>query len=101
MGSAIRRWTGAYPRFFYGLMLALLLASALLSFTVFRHPDKVAPAKPQSVGQPGDGFDRILRASEQLHETIALKRLVDSISTKKVLSQKTALPSTVRLTAFG
>lgn len=90
-----KRCLGAYPRLFYGLMIAMLMTSLVLSFTVFRHPEKVVAEKKKAVNPVGEGFDRILRASEQLRQTIALKRLVDSISSKKTLTAKdsTALDS--------
>jgi len=71
------------------------MTSLVLSFTVFRHPEKVVAEKKKAVNPVGEGFDRILRASEQLRQTIALKRLVDSISSKKTLTAKdsTALDS--------
>jgi hypothetical protein len=87
-GNLIRRFLGSYPRFFFGLMIVLLLASAILSFTIFRHPDKTSPVKKKAINPVGDGFDRILRASEQIHQTIVLKRIVDSISGKTVLTSQ-------------
>ncbi|MDB5143366.1 MAG: hypothetical protein JWQ66_2079 [Mucilaginibacter sp.] len=87
-GNSIKRCLGSYPRFFFGLMTLLLITSMFLSFTVFRHRDKVAPVTKKAINPVGDGFDRIMRASEQLRETIELKRLVDSISSKKLLSEK-------------
>lgn len=95
LSAFFKRCLGTYPRLFFGLMIALLMTSLVLSFTVFRHPEKVVAEKKKAVNPVGEGFDRILRASEQLRQTIALKRLVDSISSKKTLTAKdsTALDS--------
>ena len=94
-GNSCKRWLGSYPRFFYGLMIVLLITSLFLSFTIFRYPDKVTPVKKKAVNPVGEGFDRIMRASEQIRQTIALKHLVDSISSKTNLTEKdsTALDS--------
>jgi hypothetical protein len=87
-GNAFKRFLGSYPRFFYGLMIALLLSSMILSFTVFRHPDKSVPPVKKAVNPVGEGFDRIMHASEQIRQTITLKHWVDSLSSKKVLTGK-------------
>jgi hypothetical protein len=90
-GNSFKRCLGSYPKFFYGLMIVLLITSLLLSFTVFRQPEKVTPVQKKAINPVGEGFDRILRASEQLRETITLKRLVDSISSKKLLTGKDSI----------
>ena len=77
-----------YPRFLFGLMTVLLLASAVLA--VWLHPKMVPPekakAKPQ-VEVLNSGFDHILAAGAALKTTIHLRRQVDSITTKKVLTK--------------
>jgi hypothetical protein len=87
-GNSFKRCLGSCPRFFYGLMVTLLIISLILSFTVFRHPDNAIPVKQQVINPIGDGFNRMMRASEQIRQTIKLKRLVDSISSKKLLTEK-------------
>lgn len=87
-GNACKHWLGSYPRFFYGLMIAALVASLILSFTLFRHPDKVNPVRVKAINPVGEGFDRIMRASEQIRQTILLKHMVDSITSKKILTGK-------------
>ena len=75
------------PRFFFCTMVLLLLVSAALSFTVFRHPDKVAVTtdhpKPQVMK---DGFSRIMQAAGQLKVTLELKATVDSLTAKRQLT---------------
>jgi hypothetical protein len=83
--SAGKRITGRYPNFFFGAMVLLMLASLVLSFTVFRVSEapvaeKAAPSLINS------GFDQILQTGTALKETIQLKRQVDSLAAKKALS---------------
>ena len=72
----------------FALMVVLMAASMILTFTVFRHPEQKEKTVAKVTVQPlHDGFDEILRAGAQLKETIRLKKIVDSISTKKQLSR--------------
>lgn len=77
-----------HPRFLFGLMTVLLLASAVLA--VWLHPKMVPPekikVKPQSEAL-NSGFDHILAAGAALSTTIHLRRQVDSITAKKVLTK--------------
>jgi hypothetical protein len=80
-----------YPNFLFGAMIILMLVSFALSFTVFRLreiPVKIQPSVKVRRPEPvSDGFDRILQAGAALKETIALKKLVDSITAKPTLSR--------------
>ena len=79
---------GKYPRFLFGLMSALLLLSAVLA--VWLHPKNVPPEKPKARPQTEvltSGFDHILSAGAALNTTIHLRRQVDSITAKKVLTK--------------
>jgi hypothetical protein len=91
-GSGISVAFKIHPRAFFGGMVFLLLASCVLSFTVFRHPDKpaAAPAKVR-VNPVEDGFSRIMKATGQLRETLRLKQTVDSLSAKKQLTPADSL----------
>jgi len=77
-----------YPRFLFGLMTVLLLVSAVLA--VWLHPKLVPPEKvkpkPQSEAL-NSSFDHILAAGAALKATIHLRRQVDSITAKKVLTK--------------
>jgi len=67
-------------------MLALLLVSAGLSFTVFRQPHGPLP-KP-GLKEPAvvsDGFGQIMQAAGRIREAVSLKRTVDSLTAKKQL----------------
>ncbi len=76
-----------FPKGVFGLMVVLMIASLIMTFTVFRHPEQKTRPVPKMTIQPlHDGFDQILRAGAQLKETIRLKKIVDSISNKKQLS---------------
>jgi hypothetical protein len=84
--GAFRRAASAYPKLLFGLMLSLLLVSAVLSFTVFRHPEKQTRQTVKTVNPVSDGFGQILQTAAKIRTTIRLKKLVDSISAKKQLS---------------
>ena len=76
-----------YPRLLFGLMTALLLASAVLA--VLLHPKMVPPEKVKPKPQSevlNNSLDRILAAGAALKTTIHLRRQVDSITAKKVLT---------------
>jgi hypothetical protein len=76
-----------YPKFFFGGMVAVMLVSMALSFTLFRHPGAIKTSRsPQKVSPVQDGFSQILQATGKIRETLRLKHLVDSISAKKGLS---------------
>ena len=80
------------PRFFFGSMIVLLLLSAVLSFTVFRHPDSKPKAAVKEHADPvGEGFSRIMMATGELRQTLQLKHTVDSLSAKKQLTSADSL----------
>ncbi|MGY4539965.1 hypothetical protein ACVW0P_004406 [Mucilaginibacter sp. UYNi724] len=81
-----------YPRLFFGGMIVALLISIALSFTVFRQSEKVVAVMVKPHGNPAtDGFEQIMQATGKLRETIRLKRLVDSLTAKKQLSNADTL----------
>ncbi|NCD68294.1 hypothetical protein [Mucilaginibacter agri] len=81
-----------YPRFFFGGMTASLLLSAVLSFTVFRHPDHKPQATIKERPDPvGEGFSRIMKATGELLQTLQLKHTVDSLTAKKQLTSADSL----------
>jgi len=85
--SMCRFVLGRYPKFFFGGMILAMLVSMVLSFTLFHHPETAHPrAGLQKVNPVQDGFSQILQATDKIRETLRLKHLVDSISTKKQLS---------------
>ncbi|WP_345952956.1 hypothetical protein [Mucilaginibacter sp. PAMB04168] len=67
-------------------MIALLLVSLVLSFTVFRHREKVALLTPVQVTTISDGFGQIMQTTGKIREIVVLKQQVDSLSAKKNLS---------------
>ena len=90
-GSWCRGMMDRYPKFLFGAMTGLMVVSLALSFTSFRLrevPLKLKPIAKISQPQPiSDGFSKIIQAGAALKETIALKKLVDSITTKPTLSK--------------
>jgi len=86
-GAGFATATKNYPKVFFGLMILLMLVSAGLSFTVFRHHEKTAAVSPARHSDPvGEGFSQIMKATGQLRETLKLKHTVDSLSAKRQLS---------------
>jgi hypothetical protein len=87
VGAIGKSFLSRYPKFFFGMMVSLMTASLVLSFTLFRHPKVVAAAvQPAKVNPVQDGFSEIMQATAKIRTTLRLKHLVDSISTKKQLS---------------
>lgn len=85
--TGVRALLRRFPKTIFGAMIFLMLASLVLTFTLFRHPDQPKAVATKTVVHPlTDGFSRILQAGAQLSETIRLKKLIDSISAKKALS---------------
>jgi hypothetical protein len=67
-------------------MIALLLISLVLSFTVFRNREKVALVTTRPITTISDGFGQILKTTGKIREIVVLKQQVDSLSAKKNLS---------------
>lgn len=87
-GNAAKSLAGRYPKFFWGAMIFLMAVSFVLSFTVFRHPEKTNIAVVRKVNPVEDGFSQILQATGNIRETMKLKKLADSLTAKKQLSVK-------------
>jgi hypothetical protein len=85
-GNAAKRLAGAYPKFFWGCMTFLMALSFVLSFTIFRKPEKSNTAEVKKVNPVEDGFSQILQATGNIRETMKLKKLVDSLTAKRQLS---------------
>lgn len=77
-----------YPKFLFAAMVTLLIASVLLAVLLHKQPapKEYAKVKPETAVM-NDGFDQLLSAGAVLRQTIQLRRRVDSISAKKVLSK--------------
>ena len=77
-----------HPKFLFAAMVMLLIASVFLAVLLHKQPaPKVdAKVKPEKA-VINDGFDQLLSAGAVLRQTIQLRRQVDSISAKKVLSK--------------
>ncbi len=87
-GDSGRSLVNLYPKFIFGTMIMLLLVSTGLSFTVFRRHEPVPAKVPQRTMKPvDDGFNAIWQAGSALKETIRLKKQVDSITAKKILTK--------------
>jgi hypothetical protein len=72
------------PRLFFGLMIGLMFLSMILSFTMFRIREKPGTIPLNRVVTPAlDGFNKIMETSGRIRETMACKKLIDSITSKK------------------
>jgi len=70
---------------FYG-MIALLLISLALSFTLFRNREKPIAVHVKQLAPVADGFGQLIQATGKIRETILLKQQIDSLSAVKVLT---------------
>lgn len=98
-GEGFRSFCTGNPKTVFSLMLALLLFSAVVSFTVSRRqvkrPPPAAP-KPAVVISPhphslDEGFGRILETGATLQRTLALKKEVENTLAKGRLSHADSL----------
>jgi hypothetical protein len=85
-GHVSKRVLDRHPKVFLWLMVSLMLASAALSFTVFRHPESKTTHVEKPLNQVGDGFSRILQTATKIKDGLRLKKLIDSLSAKNQLS---------------
>jgi hypothetical protein len=79
-----------HPRTIFCAMIFLLLASTIATIifhSLFFQPGKNRKAAIPIARPVNDGFDQILKTSAALKETIRLKKQVDSITAKKLLSK--------------
>ncbi|PAW95445.1 hypothetical protein CKK33_18845 [Mucilaginibacter sp. MD40] len=90
-GNAFKNLASAYPKFLFGCMIFLMALSIVLSFTIFRHPDKKQPAEVKKVSPVEDGFSQILQAAGNIRATMQLKQMVDSLTAKKQLSGRDSI----------
>jgi len=87
-----------YPKSSFGLMIVLMFASMIFSFVVFRQalPKSSGVKVPRAVVVPvQDGFGQILKQSEALRRTIAIKQEIEVMLARDSLSPADSL----RLTA--
>jgi len=95
-GTCFSGCMARYPKFIFGSMVFSIVVSLALAFTVFRrHPPVPKPIQKKpavvSVSPLNDGFSRIMQLSSAIHETMALKKQVDSLIGKKQLSPQDSL----------
>jgi hypothetical protein len=86
-GSDLHFRLNRHPKVVFGLMIGLMLVSSVLSFTVFRYPDQSGRIPLSRQLQPArESIEQLLKTTARLKETIRLKRVIDSLTTKKLLS---------------
>lgn len=90
-GRGLKSIINSHPRFLFTMMVINIVLSAVLSFTVFRqHAPPAKVVKPQA-NPVSTGFDQIMRTGEKLKRSIALKRQIDSLTAKKILTSADSL----------
>lgn len=90
-GALIKSLLNAYPRLVFWLMIVLLFSSAGLSFTIFRNPENKPVPKVQVVSPVTEGFSRIMESAAKIRKGLLLKRMVDSLINKKVLTHQDSI----------
>jgi hypothetical protein len=83
-----------YPRFAFGLMIALLAVSLILAIALHRKllpKEQVAKTRKARPIPVNEGFDNIMAAGAALKQTIRLRRQVDSITAKRILTKPDSL----------
>jgi len=81
-----------HSRFLFWMMVVNILLSAILSFTVFRHPVVPPVKKPVKVFAPiAGGVNDILQASYAISEMMRLRKAIDSLSAKKQMNARDSL----------
>ncbi|UOE47822.1 hypothetical protein MTO98_25770 [Mucilaginibacter sp. SMC90] len=92
LGEAFRKRAERRPKVSFGIMVAAMFLSMILSFTLFRAREKPGFPAISKVFEPAaDGFSKIIETSVDIRQTLALKHLVDSLASKKQLSRKDSL----------
>lgn len=87
-GRGLKGAAERYPKFLFWMMVINISLSAILCFTVFRHKEKPVKLQPVKVAEPvSHGFDRIMEAGSALQQTIRLKKQVDSLTKKTMLTK--------------
>jgi hypothetical protein len=90
--KALERSSSKHPRrYFYTMVFAMFL-SMILSFTFFRNRERprIIPVA-KIIAPASDGFERILQTTGEIRQTLALKKIIDSIASKKTLSSRDSL----------
>ncbi|UOE52586.1 hypothetical protein MTO98_16030 [Mucilaginibacter sp. SMC90] len=90
-GNGLKSLLNAYPKFSLVSMIVLMLISAILSFTIFRHPEPMKLAKAQPVNPIGDGFSQIMETAVKIKINLRLKQRIDSLSARKQLTTADSL----------
>jgi len=88
--TRLRSAAESHPKLLFWMMVSGITLSAVLSFTVFRHPvDPPQKKEPAKILAPvSDGFGQAMRATQALSEMLQLKKAIDSLSGKKQLTAR-------------
>jgi hypothetical protein len=90
LSAFTRRIIVAHSKLSFWLMVVILTISITLSFTVFRVKEKqnvsLSAKTPLGVSPVQEGIGQILETTTRIRETLAVKRLVDSLTANPKLS---------------
>ncbi|MGZ3943309.1 MAG: hypothetical protein ACXVJB_00130 [Mucilaginibacter sp.] len=86
--TLLRSAADSHPKFLFWMMVINITLSAVLSFTVFRHPNNKVPEKAvvKILAPVSDGFSQAMQATQALSEMLRMKKAIDSLSGKKQLT---------------
>lgn len=91
-GRTIRHLLERHPKNTLTGMAVCILISLVLSFTLFRKPQKTTmPAADTSVRHPGkmpvtDGLDQVLAATSAIQQTLTIKKRVEELLARPALT---------------
>jgi hypothetical protein len=87
--TSLRKQVETYPRLVFWLMVINISLSAVLSFTVFKHPDPPPVKKTAGLVEPvTGGINVVMQTSRDIHELLQIKKAIDSLSVKKQLTRQ-------------
>ncbi|MGY3055516.1 hypothetical protein ACVWYG_003737 [Pedobacter sp. UYEF25] len=101
-GKKVNNILTRYPKSIFGIMVGLILASFILSLTIFNVDGKIEPPKKVLVNathttppkfniSADDGLNSIIETTGNLKETIKLKQQINSIIAKKELTKQDSI----------
>jgi hypothetical protein len=86
-GQGLKSTVDRHPKFLFAMMVINIVLSAILCLTVFRPVPVSEKTTKFNVAAPAaNGFDQILQASAALRQTLRLKKQLDSLTRKNVLT---------------
>ncbi|MGJ1311716.1 hypothetical protein ACS126_06370 [Sphingobacterium lactis] len=101
-GTSFRRLVARYPIHFFGVMVACMLGSGILAFTVMRvgTPHKLPAFSPPPSSGAGDGLTGIIDTYSAIREVADLQQVIGAIVQKDTLTAADSILLTDALQRF-